>query len=92
MEAAAGQSEQGTAAAGLLAAAVGEDEREMMREGCNAAEVWRVSEVRGLDQMHIREAARAGGSLEELAGKGEAGEAWGAVTRRVAAPLPIASV
>ena len=65
---------------------VEEDEREMMREGCNAAEVWRVSEVRGLNQMHIREAAMAGGSMEKLAGKGKAGEAWGEVMRRVAAP------
>ena len=60
------------------------DEVEMMREGCRAAGVWRVSELRGLDGTRLREAAAPGGALEKLVGKGKAGKTWGEVTRRVA--------
>ena len=59
-------------------------EVEMMREGCRAAMVWRVSELRRLDGIEIREAALQGGALERLAGKGKAGHEWGVVARRVA--------
>ena len=43
-------------------------EVEMMRDGCRAARVWRVSELRRLDGIEIRGAARqdwrgAGGAL-----------------------------
>ena len=60
------------------------DEVEMVREGCRAAEVWRVSELRGLDGTGLREAAGPGGALERLVGKGKAGRTWGEVVRRVA--------
>ena len=60
------------------------DEVEMVREGCRAAEVWRVSELRSLDGARLREAAEPGGALERLVGKGRAGKAWGEVVRRVA--------
>ena len=59
-------------------------EVEMTREGCRAARVWRVSELRKLDGTEIREAARQGGALERLAGKGKKGHEWGVVARRVA--------
>ena len=59
-------------------------EVEMMREGCRAAGVWRVSELRGLDGTELRESAQAGGALERLAGRGKIGAQWGAVVRRVA--------
>jgi ribonuclease HI len=60
------------------------EEVDMVREGCRAAGVWRVSEVRGLDGAELREAAQSGGSLERLVGKGKAGAKWGEVMRRVA--------
>ena len=60
------------------------DEVDMVREGCRAAGVWRVSEVRGLNGAELREAAQSGGSLERLVGKGRAGAKWGEVVRRVA--------
>jgi hypothetical protein len=60
------------------------DEVEMVREGCRAAEVWRVSELRGLDGARLREAAASGGALERLVGRGKAGKTWGEVVRRVA--------
>ena len=60
------------------------DEVEMMREDYKAAEVWTVSELRGLDGTESREAAGPGGALERLVGKGKAGGTWGEVVRRVA--------
>ena len=57
---------------------------EMVREGCRAAEVWRVSELRRLGGAGLREAVESGGALERLVGKGKAGTAWGEVTGRVA--------
>ena len=60
------------------------DEVEMVREGCRAAEVWRVSELRSLDGAGLREAVEPDGALERLVGKGKAGKAWGEVVRRVA--------
>ena len=59
-------------------------EVEMTREGCRAAGVWRVSELRGLDGTELRESVQAGGALERLAGRGKAGAQWGTVVRRVA--------
>ena len=59
-------------------------EVEMMREGCRAAGVWRVSELRGLDGTELREAAQEGGALERQAGRGKAGREWGEAARRVA--------
>jgi hypothetical protein len=56
----------------------------MVREGCRAAEVWRVSELRGLGGSGLREAAKPNGALERLVGKGKAGKLWGEVVRRVA--------
>ena len=47
-------------------------EVKMIREGCRAAGVWRVSELRGLDGTELKESAQAGGALERLAGKGKA--------------------
>ena len=60
------------------------DEVEMVREGCRAAEVWRVSELRSLDGARLREAVEPNGALERLVGKGKAGRLWGTVVRRVA--------
>ena len=60
------------------------DEMEMAREGCTAAEVWRVSELGGLDGTRLREAAAPGGALERPVDKGKAGKTWGEVMRRVA--------
>ena len=60
------------------------DEVEMVREGCRAAEVWRVSELRSLDGTELREAVKPNGALERLVGKGKAGKLWGEVVRRVA--------
>ena len=62
------------------------DEVEMVREGCRAAEVWRVSELRGLGgtRLIMREAVKPNGALERLVGRGKAGKAWGEVVRRVA--------
>ena len=60
------------------------EEVDMVREGCRAAGVWRVSEVRGLDGAELREAAQSGGALERLVGRGKAGAKWGEVVRRVA--------
>ena len=56
---------------------VEEGEVEMVREGCRAAEVWRVSELRGLDGLGFSRAAQLGGSLERLVGKGKVGSQWG---------------
>ena len=60
---------------------------EMVREGCRAAEVWMVSEMRNLDGAGLREAVEPGGALEKAgkgkAGKGKAGKAWGEVARRM---------
>ena len=60
----------------------------MVREGCRAAEVWRVSELRRLGGAGLRdpEAVEPGGAraLERLVGKGKAGKAWGEMVRRVA--------
>ena len=39
------------------------EEVDMVREGCRAAEVWRVSELRDLGGAELREAAISGGSL-----------------------------
>ena len=47
---------------------------EMVREGCRAVEVWRVSELRRLDGAGLREAMESGGALERLVGKGKAGK------------------
>ena len=52
---------------------VEEDEVEMVREGCRAAAVFRVSELRKLDGAELREAIREGGASERLVGKGKAG-------------------
>ena len=52
------------------------DEVEMVREGCRAAEVWRVSELRSLDGTRPREAVEPNGALAGLVGKGKAGKAW----------------
>ena len=63
------------------------DEVEMVREGCRAVEVWRVSELRGLDGARLREAAAPGGAMERLVGKGKTGKTgkiWVEVVRRVA--------
>ena len=60
------------------------EEVDMIREGCRAAGVWRVSEVRGFDGAELREAVQSGGALERLVGKGKAGSKWGGVVRRVA--------
>ena len=51
------------------------DEVEMVREGCRAAEVWRVSELRSLDGARLREAVKPGGALERLVDIGNAGRA-----------------
>ena len=61
-------------------------EADMMRKGCRAAGIWRVSEVKGLDGAELRESMRSGGALERLVGKGKAGAKWGEfeVVRRVA--------
>ena len=47
------------------------EEVDMVREGCKATGVWRVSEVQGLDGDEIREAAQSGGALERLVGRGK---------------------
>jgi hypothetical protein len=60
------------------------DEGEIVREGCRAAEVWRVSELRSLDGTRLKEAARPNGALERLVGRGKAGKVWDEVVRRVA--------
>ena len=60
------------------------EEVEMAREGCRAAEVWRVSELRSLDGTRLREAARPNGALERLVGRGKAGKVWDEVVRRMA--------
>ena len=60
------------------------DEAEMVREGCGAAEVWRVSGLRSLDGAGLRGAAGPGGAPERRMGKGKADKAWGEVMRRVA--------
>ena len=60
------------------------DEVELVREGCRAAEVWRVSELRGGDGKTLREAIKEGGALERLVGGGKAARVWGEVVRRVA--------
>ena len=59
-------------------------EVEMVREGCRAAEVWRVSELRDLGGTGLWESARPGGELERLMGKGKAGRTWDEVVRRMA--------
>ena len=66
----------------FLVDVVEEGEVEMVREGCRAAEVWRVSELRGLDGLGFSRAAQVGGSLERLVGKGSKGSQWGDVVRR----------
>ena len=60
------------------------EEKDLVREGCRAAGVWRVSELRRLDGTRMREAAQQGGALERLVGKGAAAKKWGKVVRRVA--------
>ena len=50
---------------------VDHEEVDIVREGCRAAGVWRVSESRGLDGAEIREAAQSGGALERLVGRGK---------------------
>jgi hypothetical protein len=60
------------------------DEVEMVWEGCRAAEVWRVSELRGMYGTRMREAAKSDGALERLVGRGNAGKARGEAGRRVA--------
>jgi hypothetical protein len=60
------------------------DEVEMVREGCRAAEVWRVSELRSLGGSGLREAAKPNGALERPVGKGKEGKTWGDIVRRVA--------
>ena len=45
------------------------DEVEMVRGGCRAAKVWRVSELRRLGGAGLREAVEPGGALERLVGK-----------------------
>ena len=62
---------------------VDHEEVDMVREGCRAAGVWRVSEVRGLDGAELREVAQSGGALERLVGRGKSGAKWGKVVRRV---------
>ena len=44
------------------------DEVEMMREGCRAAEIWRVSERRSLDGTSLRETVEPNGALSGEAG------------------------
>ena len=63
---------------------VEEDEVVMVREGCRAAEVWRVSELRSLDGASLREAVEPGGALERMVGRGKANRLWDEVARRVA--------
>ena len=63
---------------------VGADEVEMVREGCSAAEVWRVSQLRSPDGAGLRETAAPGGALEQLVGKGKAGKTCGEAVGRVA--------
>ena len=46
--------------------------------------MWRVSELRSLDGIKLREAVKPNGALERLVGKGKAGELWGQVVRMVA--------
>ena len=60
------------------------EEMDMLREGCRAAGVWRVSEVRRLDGVELREAMQSGGAPERLVGKGKAGSKWDEVVKRVA--------
>ena len=60
------------------------DEVEMVRGGCRAAEVWRVSELRDLDGAGLRGLAGLGDALERLVDNGKAGRTWGEVVRRVA--------
>ena len=60
------------------------DEVELVREGCRAAGVWRVTELRSLDGTRLREAVEPNGALERLVGRGKAGGLWGKVVRRVA--------
>ena len=48
------------------------DEVEMVREGCRAADMWRVSELRSLDGAGLREAVKPGGAPGRLVGKGKA--------------------
>ena len=67
----------------FLADIVEVDEVGMVREGCSAAGIWRVSEVRELDGAELTESVQSGGALERLAGKGKAGAKWGKVVRRV---------
>ena len=57
---------------------------EMVREGCRAAEVWRVSELRRLGGAGLREAVESSGALEGLVGKGKVGKTWEEVVGRVA--------
>ena len=58
------------------------DEVDSMREGCRAAGVWRVSEVRRLDGAELREATQSVGALERMVGKGKADAKWGEVVKR----------
>ena len=60
------------------------DEVEMVREGCKAAEVWWVSELRSLDGTSLREAVEPNGALERLVDRGKADRLWGEVVRRAA--------
>ena len=68
----------------FLVGTVEAEEVDIMREGCRAAGIWRVSEVRGLDGANLREAVQGGEALERLVGKGKAGTKWDEVMRRVA--------
>ena len=47
------------------------EEVDMMREGCKAARVWSMSEVRGRDGVELREAIQSGGALQRLVGQGK---------------------
>ena len=60
------------------------EEVDMVREERRAAGVWRVSEVRGLDGVQLREAIQSGWALERLVGRDKAGAKWGEAVRVVA--------
>ena len=60
------------------------EEREFVRHGCYAAEVWRVSDVVTLDGAGIREACKPKGALETLLGRRGGGSVWGDAVRRLA--------
>ena len=57
------------------------EERELVRLGCLAAEVWRASELVSLEGNTVRAAAGQGGAYEKLVWR--QGRAWGTAVRRL---------